>query len=61
MGIEVEVVVDPELDANRLVTVRGCGGRLPKAGTESAPLELFVANAGTAARFLSAGPAVAPA
>ena len=31
----------------------GCNGQLPKGGTEAAPLELFVANAGTAARFLS--------
>ena len=31
----------------------GCNGQIPKGGTEAAPLELFVANAGTAARFLS--------
>ena len=47
------MTMDPLLDANRLITIKGCGGRLPKGGTEQAPLELFVANAGTAARFLS--------
>lgn len=54
LGIEVDVAVDPELDANRIITIQGCNGQLPKGGTEAAPLELFVANAGTAARFLSA-------
>ncbi|CAK9078629.1 unnamed protein product [Durusdinium trenchii] len=43
----IHSLADGSLDA-------GCNGELPKAGTEEAPLELFVANAGTAARFLSA-------
>ena len=30
------------------------GGRVPGGGTAENPLELFVGNAGTAARFLSA-------
>jgi 3-phosphoshikimate 1-carboxyvinyltransferase len=34
--------------------VRGRGGEIPNAGTVEKPLELFVGNAGTAARFLSA-------
>ena len=34
--------------------MRGCGGKLPNGGTEAEPLELFVQNAGTAARFLTA-------
>ena len=40
--------------AHRTITVRGCGGKLPNGGTEAEPLELFVQNAGTAARFLTA-------
>ena len=34
--------------------VRGLGGKIPNAGTPDRPLELFVGNAGTAARFLAA-------
>lgn len=54
MGFRVDVEPDKEVQANRLITVHGCNGTIPKAGTEEAPLELFVANAGTAARFLAA-------
>ena len=32
----------------------GYGGVMPPGGTEAQPLELFVGNAGTAARFLAA-------
>jgi len=34
--------------------VVGQGGRIPRGGTPETPLELFVGNAGTAARFLAA-------
>ena len=54
LGIRVDVVADPLNAANRLITVHGCGGAVPAGGTEAAPTELFVANAGTAARFLTA-------
>eukprot|EP00439_Symbiodinium_sp_Y106_P038603 s1690_g4.t1 len=54
LGIQLEVAADPVLEANRIITIQGCNGKLPKGGTSDAPLELFVANAGTAARFLSA-------
>ena len=54
LGIRVDVVADPLNAANRLITVHGCGGAVPAGGTEEAPTELFVANAGTAARFLTA-------
>ena len=54
LGINAEVAADPEVAANRIITVHGCGGKIPKGGTVEAPLELFVANAGTAARFLTA-------
>lgn len=54
LGFEVAVETDPLEISNRLLTVKGRGGAIPKAGTEASPLELFVENAGTAARFLSA-------
>jgi len=54
LGIEVTISADPNMEANRIVQVTGCSGKIPNAGTPEAPLELFVANAGTAARFLSA-------
>lgn len=54
LGIQVDIADDPDVQANRIITVHGCNGRIPKSGTAEAPLELFVANAGTAARFLSA-------
>ena len=54
LGFDVRVEMDPDEFCNRTIVVRGEGGRIPKAGTVEAPLELFVGNAGTAARFLSA-------
>ncbi|HZB55534.1 MAG TPA: 3-phosphoshikimate 1-carboxyvinyltransferase [Reyranella sp.] len=52
LGFGVEVADDPAEPANRTLTVQGAGGRIPNAGTPDKPLELFVENAGTAARFL---------
>jgi len=49
LGIKVDVAPDPEVEANRVMTVHGCNGKIPNGGTEATPLELFVANAGTAA------------
>ncbi|MFO1497718.1 MAG: 3-phosphoshikimate 1-carboxyvinyltransferase [Verrucomicrobiota bacterium] len=54
LGFDLEVAVDPDEAANRLIRVTGQGGVIPKAGSEANPLELFVGNAGTAARFLAA-------
>jgi 3-phosphoshikimate 1-carboxyvinyltransferase len=54
LGFEVRVEPDPEEFCNRTISVKGLGGRIPNAGTVEKPLELFVGNAGTAARFLSA-------
>src|ERR1051325_7124658 len=54
LGFEVRVEPDAEEFCNRTVTVKGLGGKIPNAGTPEKPLELFVGNAGTAARFLSA-------
>ncbi len=54
LGFKVEVKADPNEFCNRTITVQGQGGVLPNAGTAEKPLELFVGNAGTAARFLAA-------
>ncbi|MCL4789391.1 MAG: hypothetical protein KJ070_21820, partial [Verrucomicrobia bacterium] len=54
LGFEIKVEPDPEEFCNRRITVRGLRGDIPSAGTPESPLELFVGNAGTAARFLSA-------
>ena len=52
LGFSVQVADDPAEPANRTLTVQGHGGTIPNAGTPAQPLELFVENAGTAARFL---------
>ncbi|HEX4645378.1 MAG TPA: 3-phosphoshikimate 1-carboxyvinyltransferase [Verrucomicrobiae bacterium] len=54
LGFAVKIAPDPDEFCNRIITVQGLGGKIPRAGTEKEPLELFVGNAGTAARFLSA-------
>src|SRR5471032_1306110 len=54
LGFEIRVENDPEEFCNRTITVKGLGGKIPRGGTTEKPLELFVGNAGTAARFLSA-------
>jgi 3-phosphoshikimate 1-carboxyvinyltransferase len=54
LGFMVRVENDPAEFCNRTITVQGQGGKIPKAGTAEKPLELFVGNAGTAARFLAA-------
>jgi 3-phosphoshikimate 1-carboxyvinyltransferase len=52
LGFPVQVEGDPDEPANRTLTVRGSGGKIPNAGAPEQPIELFVENAGTAARFL---------
>jgi 3-phosphoshikimate 1-carboxyvinyltransferase len=54
LGFMVNVAPDPEEACNRTITVYGQSGKVPRGGTEAQPLELFVGNAGTAARFLAA-------
>jgi 3-phosphoshikimate 1-carboxyvinyltransferase len=54
LGFMVDVRPDPNEDCNRTITVYGKGGVVPPGGTEQQPMELFVGNAGTAARFLAA-------
>ena len=54
MGFMVNVAPDADEPCNRTITVYGLGGKVPRGGTEAQPMELFVGNAGTAARFLAA-------
>ena len=54
LGFMVNVAPDPDEMCNRTITVYGQGGTIPGGGTVENPLELFVGNAGTAARFLAA-------
>jgi 3-phosphoshikimate 1-carboxyvinyltransferase len=54
LGFEIKVDKDPEETGNRIIRVIGRCGIVPNSGTSDEPLELFVGNAGTAARFLSA-------
>jgi 3-phosphoshikimate 1-carboxyvinyltransferase len=54
LGFMVNVAPDPAEFCNRSITVYGLGGKVPRGGTADQPLELFVGNAGTAARFLAA-------
>jgi 3-phosphoshikimate 1-carboxyvinyltransferase len=54
LGFMINVETDPAEICNRLITVYGRSGVVPPGGTEQRPLELYIANAGTAARFLAA-------
>jgi len=54
LGFLVTVAPDPDEAANRTLTVYGQGGRVPRGGSPAQPLELYVGNAGSAARFLAA-------
>jgi 3-phosphoshikimate 1-carboxyvinyltransferase len=54
LGFVVKVEPDPAEPANCSLMVEGRGGIIPNAGTPDRPIDLFVENAGTAARFLSA-------
>ena len=52
LGFELDLQQDADEPYNRTITVVGQGGRIPNAGTSDKPLELFVGNAGTVARFM---------
>jgi 3-phosphoshikimate 1-carboxyvinyltransferase len=54
LGYMITVTPDPSESGNRVITVYGKGDTIPSGGTAEHPMELFVGNAGTAARFLSA-------
>jgi 3-phosphoshikimate 1-carboxyvinyltransferase len=54
LGFMVNVEPYAQEACNRTITVYGKGGLIPPGGTVEQPMELFVGNAGTAARFLAA-------
>ncbi|MBL69287.1 MAG: hypothetical protein CMO74_12720, partial [Verrucomicrobiales bacterium] len=54
LGFEINVAPDTAETGNRVITVQGLAGHIPNAGAADAPLDIFVGNAGTAARFLAA-------
>lgn len=54
LGFQTTVQADSKESCNRTLAVRGLGGKIPNAGTAGRPLQFFVGNAGTAARFLAA-------
>lgn len=54
LGCQVKVTPDPAEADNCRVQVQGLRGNVPPGGTHDQPLDLFVGNAGTAARFLTA-------
>ena len=54
LGFELDIRLDPAEPCNRTILVRGLGGKIPNGGCPEQPLELYVGNAGTAARFLTA-------
>jgi 3-phosphoshikimate 1-carboxyvinyltransferase len=54
LGFMINVAPDPGESCNRTITVYGRSGQVPRGGSPGQPLELFVGNAGTAARFLAA-------
>ena len=53
LGFLVSVAPDPDEACNRTIMVIGEAGLVPTGGTETLPMDLFVGNAGTAARFLA--------
>jgi 3-phosphoshikimate 1-carboxyvinyltransferase len=53
LGFMVNVDPEPGEPCNRAITVCGRGGVVPQGGTVRQPMDLFVGNAGTAARFLA--------
>lgn len=54
LGYKVDVQRDADEVCNRVIIIDGLGGKVPPGGSPESPKEIFVANAGTAARFLVA-------
>jgi 3-phosphoshikimate 1-carboxyvinyltransferase len=53
LGFKIKIEQDLKEFLNRIITVKGLGGKIPKGGVNKIR-EINVGNAGTAARFLSA-------
>ena len=54
LGFVINLEPDEKEFCNRTIRLCGLGGQIPNGGTAGKPLDLFVGNAGTAARFLAA-------
>jgi len=54
LGYAIDIRPDPGESGNRTLGITGLGEAIPQGGTAEQPLELFVGNAGTVARFLTA-------
>lgn len=54
LGFSIQVEPDSQVACNRTIVIQGLFGKVPPGGTREQPTELFVGNAGTAARFLTA-------
>src|ERR1039458_260373 len=54
LGFDIAVRPDDREVCNRTIRICGLGGKIPNGGKPGKSLELFVGNAGTAARFLAA-------
>jgi 3-phosphoshikimate 1-carboxyvinyltransferase len=54
LGFDIDFEKDEREFCTRTIRVRGLAGLIPNGGTAEKPLDLFVGNAGTAARFLAA-------
>ena len=54
LKVDVSVEQDPGESGNRTMTITGRGGFIGPGGSREAPLDLYVGNAGTAARFIAA-------
>jgi 3-phosphoshikimate 1-carboxyvinyltransferase len=54
LGFEIQIAQDPADNCNRTLTIQGQAGQIPGGGSTDSPMELYVGNAGTAARFLMA-------
>ena len=52
LGFAVEVSPDAAEAGNCTIGVEGLGGSIPRAGSAGQPLDVYVGNAGTVARFL---------
>lgn len=54
LGFSIQIESDSQIACNRTIVIEGLSGKVPPGGTREQPMELFVGNAGTAARFLAA-------
>jgi 3-phosphoshikimate 1-carboxyvinyltransferase len=54
LGIEISLSSDPQESGNRTIVVSGKGGVILPGSSAERPVEIFVGNSGTTARFIAA-------